>query len=601
MNIYLIAAILLIIVSISDQQRTQLNHINRDPRRTNQNMIGTRQQAITATANLAGQTNPQIALMQKKLMNSFNIYTDKVGNYSFANSMIQRMKSQPIEILPLPQQTLRCEYSNQPVVISQKISYRSLKIDSAGFYPTKVCVYNYRNECITKDYLSVSTDINFVCSFEMKNMIITEKGVLLEGDSNKPISFSHSSMVGNHPRQYAPIMSYMFLKGLDIAVQKHFESKPDNYQRAPLVIPIRTRYDDCFNHQSFQSIPLISLIFHFYSYEFVLKANWQASKYTAALLLLLKIPLEKIIIEKPVMANQVKLVWIPQWNPIQLPAIFNISHEVNRLMTEQLLSFPFIERDYIIHHVNDYKNIVFDVHSQPLLFHTNVTKPFQNLSISSMANYGSLNEIINNDTYRYIVYLSRSIPKPANSRTVENENELLLALDSSINKEKYRVIVLGSILPYKEIHQMHLGWQIFAKIIHRAKVIIGPHGGSMNNLMFAPDDCELIEFNELPKEDYYTESHNQVPIRVPFLAGWWAKGGRKYWNIEASMKNSFNFYEDKMKINLRELFEILLLIDKNNHKNGNHLLHSNFNISQYSFEKHSCYSSPPWTPYSHCG
>jgi hypothetical protein len=114
-------------------------------------------------------------------------------------------------------------------------------------------------------------------------------------------------------------------------------------------------------------------------------------------------------------------------------------------------------------------------------------------------------------------------------------------------------------------------------------------------MIWAPRDCELIEFNELPKEDSFLQSHNQVPVRFPFLAGWWAKGGGKYWNIEPSMKHPQNFYEGSMKVSVREWLEVLKQVD-----NGHLLRKEEIDWNRYPFGKHGCFPNEKRTKFSHC-
>ena len=119
-------------------------------------------------------------------------------------------------------------------------------------------------------------------------------------------------------------------------------------------------------------------------------------------------------------------------------------------------------------------------------------------------------------------------------------------------------------------------------------------GGGMNNVIWAPDDCELVEFNEFPDDDSYKQSHNQVPVRIPFLAAWWARGGKKYWNIAASVKMPYNFYIGRMRISPREILEVFAQID------GGNLLDKNYNITQHEHEKHTCWTTGYWRTYSLC-
>jgi hypothetical protein len=83
-------------------------------------------------------------------------------------------------------------------------------------------------------------------------------------------------------------------------------------------------------------------------------------------------------------------------------------------------------------------------------------------------------------------------------------------------------------------------------------------------------------------------------VRTTFLAAWWAKGGRKYWNIAAAMKNPYNFYYGRMRINPREFLEVFRYIE-----NGG-LLNPEYDITQHAFERHSCWNDTRWRPHAIC-
>jgi hypothetical protein len=83
-------------------------------------------------------------------------------------------------------------------------------------------------------------------------------------------------------------------------------------------------------------------------------------------------------------------------------------------------------------------------------------------------------------------------------------------------------------------------------------------------------------------------------VRTTFLAAWWAKGGRKYWNIAAAMKNAYNFYYGIMRINPREFLEVFRYIE------GGALLNPVYDITQHAFEKHSCWNDTHWRPHAIC-
>lgn len=185
----------------------------------------------------------------------------------------------------------------------------------------------------------------------------------------------------------------------------------------------------------------------------------------------------------------------------------------------------------------------------------------------------NLSMIVNDQTVeRFVVYLNRS---KDGSRTVFNEPEILKLLKEQL-KPQYKLVVLGPTKEYKSIEQLHVIWQQYAEVVNRAVLLIGPHGGGMNNMIWAPDDCDLIEFNEFPDDEHYMQSHGETPVRTVFLTGYFAKQGPNatYWNLPAVLKHPQNFYEGKMRIAPRDLMQTMSLVkngklikDKNMWKN----------------------------------
>jgi hypothetical protein len=103
----------------------------------------------------------------------------------------------------------------------------------------------------------------------------------------------------------------------------------------------------------------------------------------------------------------------------------------------------------------------------------------------------------------------------------------------------------------------------------------------MNNIMWTPPDCHLIEFNEFPDDNVYTDSHGKTPVRSVFMTGFWAKTltGR-YFNVEASRKHPVNFYEGKMRISPRELLDVISKVE-----NGT-MLRAGFKYDELPEEEH---------------
>ena len=187
-----------------------------------------------------------------------------------------------------------------------------------------------------------------------------------------------------------------------------------------------------------------------------------------------------------------------------------------------------------------------------------------------------------NQSRRSIVYLSRGAN---HSRSVVNEAELLAALQTHVNPA-FDLFVVGHTVEYKSIDLLHASWQHFAKLFCTAKVVIGPHGGAFNNLVWTPEDVHLIEFNEFPDDPIQSDSpnHNRRPaqpkpfdpamfigaaaatgppvhsrsqVRPVFLNAAWAKGVEKFWIVNASEIFKNDFYESPMIISVAEVFRVL--------------------------------------------
>lgn len=81
-------------------------------------------------------------------------------------------------------------------------------------------------------------------------------------------------------------------------------------------------------------------------------------------------------------------------------------------------------------------------------------------------------------------------------------------------------------------------------------------------MMWAPDDCDMIEFNEIGDEAHYTQSYGKIPVRRVFLNGFWAKSGpnSKYYVIPAAKKHPIDFYEGSMTIDVEHVKQIFSLV-----------------------------------------
>ena len=182
---------------------------------------------------------------------------------------------------------------------------------------------------------------------------------------------------------------------------------------------------------------------------------------------------------------------------------------------------------------------------------------------------------------RTVVYMPRSLKS---TRSVVNDFEIIEFLRKNLHPS-YELVIAGHTQEYKTVEALHESWRTFAQIFSNARVIIGPHGGAFNNLMWAPQDVDYVEFNEFPDDDVYSQSHGETPVRCVFLTAAWAKGGTgKFWIVEPSMKHPSNFYVGKLRIAPLELVAVLLKIGG--------ILKSEVSLSNYKSERHGTWKQP---------
>lgn len=81
-------------------------------------------------------------------------------------------------------------------------------------------------------------------------------------------------------------------------------------------------------------------------------------------------------------------------------------------------------------------------------------------------------------------------------------------------------------------------------------------------MMWAPGDCDMIEFNEFPDDLHYTQSHGKTPVRKVFLNAFWARSdeSNEYYNIAAARKDPENFYEGPIAMAIPEILDVFRLI-----------------------------------------
>lgn len=337
--------------------------------------------------------------------------------------------------------TLRCIPSEGPSYrISDSINVTVQRIEDFGFHPDCPCPYDLEGRCRQSPHMCLTSNASHFCTFYMKDITISNWGALyLSG--RRMINFGHRTIAGGGEPQYNPGDAKSFLHGFERAAQRYVAS--GEHVERNLVVPLRYKWDDCFNHQSFQSIPLIGVM-HDLLPQLWQEVDWHASRFTAALLLLLGVPREKILVERNARAKQLVLPWLQFWNPLHLAIPKGIARQVCFKITANLLAKQFSREN-----IDGVKPLV------PMDYLYN---PLKDLNASS--------------EQRYVIYFNRS---ESGSRTVSNEREILRILQDNLRPE-YHLIVLGPTREYKVIELLMVIWQQYARYVNRATVILGPHG-----------------------------------------------------------------------------------------------------------------------------
>ena len=75
-------------------------------------------------------------------------------------------------------------------------------------------------------------------------------------------------------------------------------------------------------------------------------------------------------------------------------------------------------------------------------------------------------------------------------------------------------------------------------------MLISPHGGALNNLIWTSDHCHIVAFDEYPDRQL------DPPVQGIFFHAWWMKvrpgSHGKCWVIEPTLKNKKSFYDGDM-------------------------------------------------------
>jgi hypothetical protein len=214
------------------------------------------------------------------------------------------------------------------------------------------------------------------------------------------------------------------------------------------------RWDNSFHHLPTQTIPLIAAIFEFHraSWDSII---WHTGLYGAALLTLLEIPSKSIVIGKSIQAKNVLLPWYPHWNPLVVPAFKGVTNQLSQQLTQALL-----KQQLEISTTKLLKNVHMKV---------SIISPTGNSS-----SIATIDEVLQSGD-RLIVYFSR---RNHQARHVINEDLLIESIAKLVITGNHVIMIqsAGFISKETNIETLHSLWLPYARILSKAKVVIGPHG-----------------------------------------------------------------------------------------------------------------------------
>jgi rhamnogalacturonan II specific xylosyltransferase len=127
-----------------------------------------------------------------------------------------------------------------------------------------------------------------------------------------------------------------------------------------------------------------------------------------------------------------------------------------------------------------------------------------------------------------VIYIPRKL---GTRRSVINEKEVLDLLRRYFGNKVH-------------IYNPKNNWRVDRKVFEQASVIIGPHGGGMANMLFAPVNTTIIEF--LPLTSLRSKGENERPCYFGLARGL----GFDYHSVEPL---DFNFFQQPMTVPLHEL------------------------------------------------
>lgn len=325
-----------------------------------------------------------------------------------------------------------------------------------------------------------SATAKFMCSMMWNMVILTSEGAITDSSSTI-YEYGHPSFAGS-----TFDTSVMKVTMKDFNTLQEFGSV-NSWMKRTIVFPTRMRFDNLFNHMSFQTIPLLGHMKEYFPALWQSEAFFHTSQLTAAFLRVLGIAEHRIVVERPLHANKVVLPWTPRWDPWKSAPRKGVSQNLLAEFRAALLS------------QGDQRNDETSKGSKVALKRSKAVK---------------------------VVYFSRG---KSQQRHVTNEEELLSSIRRRLaDSVELHVIPAKSVLqPQREVDLVQ-GWRSMALLLHDAVLVMGPHGGktnqsineciqesicchfcdvfvmdvrvgALNNMIFAPPGTHVLEFNIIPE------------------------------------------------------------------------------------------------------
>lgn len=344
----------------------------------------------------------------------------------------------------------------QQVLLHQSLSVLTKlhKLDN-----THPCASTFNESCFQLERLSESCSSKCSCLFTFSHVVVNAWGGITN-HAKTVYEYGDVSLSGStfdHSHFSATLHDFSILK------------RANELPTFSMVVGMRSGYDHLFNHLSFQIMSHVGHFKLFVPNKVVKNAHFHCSKLTAVVLKLLGFAAEKIIVETSIRAENLYLAWLPRWDPWKSSSTRGSIKSVS---------------DDLIHALKARKDLVTGPTAQLTA---------KDAHISSFKN-----------KTRKVVYFSR---KRNDKRFVLNQRQLLDEIEAKLSPD-CELVVVGKLDQAMDESTLIADWKRVALLLENAVVLMGPHGGALNNLILAPATAHLVEFTLRPR--YTTHSDHYL-------------------------------------------------------------------------------------------